>query len=86
MGCLAQPTRLGGHPTLARPKEARAREAVEKVKAFIGDEDGLETIEYAIMAGLIVAGVLVTIASLSLWISARFERLKAILSGGGGQP
>lgn len=86
MGCLAQPTRLGGHPTLARPKEARAREAVEKVKAFIGDEDGLETIEYAIMAGLIVAGVLVTIASISLWISARFERLKAILSGGGGQP
>ncbi|MGB2997932.1 MAG: Flp family type IVb pilin [Phycisphaerae bacterium] len=71
---------------MARPKEARAREAVEKVKAFIGDEDGLETIEYAIMAGLIVAGVLVTIASLSLWISARFERLKAILSGGGGQP
>ncbi|MGB3086742.1 MAG: Flp family type IVb pilin [Phycisphaerae bacterium] len=59
---------------------------MEKVKAFIGDEDGLETIEYAIMAGLIVAGVLVTIASLSLWISARFERLKAILSGGGGQP
>lgn len=86
MGCLAQPTRLGGHPTLARPKEARAREAVEKVKAFVGDEDGLETIEYAIMAGLIVAGVLVTIASISLWISARFERLKAILSGGGGQP
>jgi len=86
VGCLAQPTRLGGHPTLARPKEARAREAVEKVKAFVGDEDGLETIEYAIMAGLIVAGVLVTIASISLWISARFERLKAILSGGGGQP
>jgi Flp pilus assembly pilin Flp len=86
VGCLTQPTRLGGHPTLARPKGARAREAVEKVKPFIGDEDGLETIEYAIMAGLIVAGLLVTIASLGLWISARFERLEAILSDGGGQP
>lgn len=52
---------------------------VEIAKSFVKDERGLETVEYAIIAGLIVVGTIVTIASIGTWVSAKFTQLLAAL-------
>ena len=53
------------------------------LRSFLCDESGLETVEYAIIAGLIVAGVIATVTSIGLWVAARFDELNAGLAGGG---
>ncbi len=50
------------------------------VKKFVADERGLETVEYAILTGLIVAGVVLTIFALGTWVKAQFDRLKTDLN------
>ncbi|MCK4601440.1 MAG: Flp family type IVb pilin [Phycisphaerae bacterium] len=52
--------------------------------SFIRDERGLETVEYAIIAGLIVAATIATIASIGYWVSARFTDLEEALETGSG--
>ena len=49
------------------------------VKKFVKDERGLETVEYAIIAGLIVVGTIVTIASIGTWVSTKFNQLNTNL-------
>lgn len=44
-------------------------------KKFVADESGLETVEYAIITGLVVAGVVVTIGLLGVWIKEQFDDL-----------
>jgi Flp pilus assembly pilin Flp len=39
---------------------------------FINDERGLETVEYAIILGLIVAGTIGIIAAIGTWVNGRF--------------
>ena len=46
---------------------------MEKIREFIKDEDGLETVEYAIILGLIVGGVIVLVATLGTWVQAQFQ-------------
>lgn len=46
------------------------------LKNFVKDEQGLETVEYAIITGLIVAGVIATIAAIGVWVAAQFNALK----------
>ena len=53
------------------------------VKEFLSDEGGLETIEYAIIAGLITVGVIVTVGTIGLYVRQRFERLLSALNEGG---
>lgn len=60
------------------------RSACSLFKKFLVDEQGLETVEYAVIAGLIVAGAIATIAAIGLWVAARFEQLEAALQSGGG--
>jgi len=48
---------------------------VEIAKRFVKDERGLETVEYAIIAGLIVVGTIATIASIGVWVNAKFVAL-----------
>jgi Flp pilus assembly pilin Flp len=43
-----------------------------KLKAFLKDEDGLETVEYAIILGLIVAGTITVITALGNWVNTQF--------------
>lgn len=50
------------------------------MKRFFTDEKGLETVEYAIIAGLIVVGTIVTIASIGVWVSGKFTALQAGLA------
>jgi Flp pilus assembly pilin Flp len=45
------------------------------IKRFISDERGLETVEYAIITGLIVVGVIGTIASIGTWVNTKFTAL-----------
>ncbi len=45
------------------------------------EEEGLETIEYAIIAGLIVVGVIATVVSIGTWVSGKFDTLNTDLQG-----
>ena len=53
---------------------------MEKIINFIKDEDGLEVVEYAIILGLIVVGVIATVGLIGIWVSDRFEQLQANLT------
>jgi pilus assembly protein Flp/PilA len=49
------------------------------VMRFVRAEDGLETVEYAIIAGLIVVGVIATVVSIGTWVSGKFTTLNTSL-------
>ena len=49
---------------------------MDKLRNFFKDEKGLETVEYAIIVGLIVAGTISTIAAIGTWVSGRFTGLQ----------
>jgi len=49
------------------------------IKRFIKDESGLETVEYAIITGLIVAGTITAIAAIGVWVSGQFTALQGTL-------
>lgn len=51
------------------------------IKKFLVAEDGLETVEYAIIAGLIVVGVIATVVSIGTWVSGKFDAINAGLAG-----
>ncbi len=52
---------------------------VEIAKRFANDERGLETVEYAIIAGLIVVGTILTIVSIGAWVKTKFDALNNAL-------
>ena len=52
---------------------------MKTVKRFIQDERGLETVEYAIIAGLIVVGTIATIVTIGTWVSSKFDKLNTAL-------
>jgi Flp pilus assembly pilin Flp len=54
---------------------------MKKIWNFIKEEDGLETVEYAIIAGLIVVGTIATILSIGTWVKTQFTSLQSGLSG-----
>jgi pilus assembly protein Flp/PilA len=54
---------------------------MKMVKKFLVADDGLETVEYAIIAGLIVVGVIATVVSIGTWVSGKFTTLNAGLTG-----
>ena len=45
-------------------------------KTFVSDDSGLETVEYAIITGLIVAGTIGALAAIGVWVSATFSGLQ----------
>ena len=49
------------------------------VKTFLADESGLETVEYAIIAGLIVVGTIVAITAIGVWVGGQFGSLQTTL-------
>ncbi len=50
------------------------------VKRFVADERGLETVEYAIITGLIVAATITVIAAIGTWVFNTFTTLEAGLN------
>jgi len=45
-------------------------------KHFLADDRGLETVEYAIIAGMIVTGLIAVIAAIGVWVKGEFNSLK----------
>jgi Flp pilus assembly pilin Flp len=56
------------------------------IKSFFRDEAGLETVEYAIITGLIVVGIVATVASIGAWVNGQFIALDNDLAGEGAPP
>jgi pilus assembly protein Flp/PilA len=52
---------------------------MKSIKRFIREEEGLETVEYAIVAGLIVVGIVATLTSIGAWVAAQFTALQTDL-------
>ena len=50
------------------------------LRKFVRDEKGLETVEYAIIAGLIVVGVIATVSQIGGWVATKFGALLTALS------
>ena len=48
---------------------------MEKIWKFIKDEDGLESVEYAIIAGLIVIGIVAAISTIGTNVASIFSDL-----------
>ena len=49
------------------------------MKRLVKDNRGLETVEYAIITGLVVAGTIVTIAAIGAWVNTTFQGLESTL-------
>ena len=45
------------------------------LKKFVADEEGLETVEYAIISGLIVVGTILILTSIGTKVLAKFTAL-----------
>ena len=50
---------------------------LEKIRDFIRDEDGLETVEYAIILGLVVAATIGLIGWLGGWVESQFTAVQS---------
>lgn len=48
-------------------------------KRFVRDEQGLETVEYAIITGLIVVGTIGLIVAIGGWVHGQFNTLNTEL-------
>ena len=49
------------------------------LKSFLSDEKGLETVEYAIISGLIVAGLITVVVAIGTWVKGKFNTVKTEL-------
>jgi len=49
---------------------------MQTIKRFLADDRGLETVEYAIITGLIVTGLIAVVAAIGTWIKGGFDSLK----------
>jgi len=49
------------------------------MKKFVADEKGLETVEYAIITGLIVAAAITAIGAIGVWVANQFTGLQTEL-------
>jgi len=48
-------------------------------KRFFSDDRGLETVEYAIISGLIVTGLLAIVVAIGIWVKGKHDTLKTNL-------
>ena len=46
---------------------------------FVRDERGLEVVEYSIIVGLVVAGIIATIAAIGVWVAGVYNSVKAAI-------
>jgi Flp pilus assembly pilin Flp len=53
---------------------------MQMLKKFMRDDQGLETVEYAIIAGLIVVGTVATITAIGVWVANKFTDVKTALN------
>ncbi len=51
------------------------------LNSFFSDERGTETVEWGLMAGLIVGGLVLTVAAIGTWVRTKFLQLESDLNG-----
>lgn len=51
----------------------------QRVSQFVREEDGTETVEWGVMAGLMVAGLVGIVAAIGTWIHTRMTNLQTNL-------
>lgn len=51
------------------------------VKKFARDERGLETVEYAVIAGLITVAAIATITAVGVLVQQKFQSLETAMGG-----
>ncbi len=56
------------------------RKVKNLIQRFVRDERGLETVEYAVIAGLITVAAIATIAAVGLLVNDKFGELEEKLS------
>lgn len=56
------------------------------LKRIVADEKGLETVEYAIITGLIVAACVTVLAAIGVWVRARYDGLGTNIGAGTLRP
>jgi Flp pilus assembly pilin Flp len=61
------------------PNSPKGPPPVQFLKRFAADDRGLETVEYAIIAGLIVAGLITVVVAIGTWVKGKFSDLKTDL-------
>lgn len=49
------------------------------LNSFLSDERGTETVEWGLMAGLIVGGLVLTVAAIGTWVKGKFAALQSDL-------
>ncbi len=54
---------------------------MSKIMAFLKDERGLETVEYAVMTALIVAALVTALGALATAITGRFGEVQGVVDG-----
>jgi len=54
------------------------------LKDLVNDERGLETVEYAIITGLIVGGTITAIGLIGSWVFGQFTAVEEELSSSSG--
>ncbi len=52
---------------------------MDKMKSFLSNEQGTETVEWGLMAGLIVGGLILTVAAIGVWVKGKFDTMKVDL-------
>ena len=53
---------------------------INAVARFLADEEGLETVEYAVMLGLIAVGAIAAIATMLMWVGDHFAEANGRIS------
>lgn len=59
---------------------------MQTILRFLKDEQGLETVEYAIILGLIVAGTITAVVAIGAWVTGQFQAVETELEGEGAAP
>ncbi len=44
--------------------------------SFLSNDEGLETVEYAIIVGLVVGGLILVIAAIGVWVRTQYTTLQ----------
>ena len=65
--------------TSSTPPSTSYRKMNPMLKTFLNDEAGLETVEYAIIAGMIVAGTVAVVVAIGGWVNGQFTGLQTDL-------
>ena len=50
-----------------------------RVREFVSSEKAMETVEYAVIIGLIVAAALIALAAIGVWVSSVYSNAQATL-------